>query len=1835
MADSSQKAVPESQDSQDDVADLAGGNYEVIRQRLTAGGGALRTKTNELNERRKEVFGGSELTVTANERVRTENNCVPRDIVSIQGNLLLGYNVFMGLKSETDISDVLALHSFKPGATPDEGFDCAALDVAEHAPYLVEEQFQSDFQTLYRYFRDAKLLQLIKSDTRLLAVFQIGAAHTDTKVFRWRIDGDGSVSYMDDRGAEDFIFPPRYDFEWKVTGRDDQVGGEHPHFNIDNTLFVETIGGDLTVKIEDNTTTGEGIYSEPVDDHNQTLDDASIRWARLGSLLVLEVQPFREPDKRYLVYSDRTHKVVRLDGIGQACVQLPEDHGIIFPGGYFLQTGEHKVFEGEVEELEFKRMLRSPNGEDVLYVFHRRRDGHYSLFPYNLIRKEIQSPILCHGYSLFADGRLVVFRSVSEEPTRVHPMQVWQTPFTSAEYAASAPTDGSFLANVGNADLVRGISEAFTVCRLIANDEPTRATFEDIIATCTRAANSYYWLSHADVDDLKGDLDGIRRTAELIIDEFEKVQIFRQQAAAALAETEDQVTALDRDLRSEVWHEVAPFLDGLTRLRTQRGHIITLREMRYIDRPRLDELEAAVVEHFDRVSRDCVRFLLRDEAFGPLAEKLDQILAKLNEITKVADIRPLEESVVTTSQALDLLSDVVANLQIDDATQRTTILESISEIFAHANRVRATIEGKRRGLQAQEGRAEFGAQFKLLGQSVSSALAMCDTPEKCDEELARVMIQLEELEGRFSEFDEFLGDLAAKREEIYDAFSGRKQTLLDERQRRAQNIIKAADRILEGVGRRVRSLKSVDEVNGYFASDGMIMKLRQLAEQLIGLGDTVKADELQARLKTARQNSLRSLRDKLELFAGDGNSIKLGRHFFSVNTQRLELSMVQRDDEMAFHLGGTDFYETVDDSGFQETSVYWSQDLVSETEDVYRGEYLAACILFDGEAGRSGLSMDVLHDDARTENGVLKRVRTYAQDRYDEGYERGLHDSDAALILEKLLAMRDSAGLLRFAAMPRSLAVLFWVWSEADTDRRKRGKQWQRRAQNLGRLRRAFADSQAVRALADELGREIAFFCADQRIERVLDIGASDAAIAGSYLVEELMETSPRFVIAQAADRLREALLQDMDLHSVRRAFEDDLHELDKADDMASALELCIAWADGFVNSRKDRRAGAHHVIEAAVSMVAGALDREVSSALTEMQVKGLLGRHPRVQDQTLDLRIDEFMARLRDFIERRVLGYRNYRKLRSDVLTREKASLRLDELMPKVMSAFVRNKLINDVYLHLIGDNLAKQIGASGAQKRTDLMGMLLLISPPGYGKTTLMEYISNRLGLVFVKVNGPSLGHSVTSLDPSEAPNATARQEVEKINLAFEMSNNVMLYCDDIQHTHPEFLQKFISLCDAQRRIEGVWKGRTRTYDMRGKKFCVVMAGNPYTESGESFQIPDMLSNRADVYNLGDILGGKEELFALSYIENALTSNSTLAPLATREQADVYKLVRMARGEEIQATELSHGYSAVELNDILAVLRHMFQCQRVLLAVNQKYIESAAQDDRFRTEPPFKLQGSYRNMNKLAEKLVPAMTAEEVERLIDDHYTGEAQTLTTEAEQNLLELARLRGRMSEAQQARFEEIRAEYVRLKRMGGGDDDPVTRVTGTLTGLSEELSGIRSALTGSERTERALDGLRGELAGVRQSLDKAAEEAAKLAAAEYEEVDEGESAPESESSQALERLRSELAGIRQALFATASQRSSQPAQPAMDPNMASVLDRLELALKAVVRPLRVEVQTPPAMEELLAQQVAIVERTLVPLVRTATQHMHDSQIFGQKLLEVTALLEQVDARLRGR
>ncbi|MFD9699419.1 DNA repair ATPase [Lentzea sp. NPDC059081] len=1469
---------------------LDAGTYEVLRARLADQAAELARGTEALNAQRVETFGSTALELVATERIRTENNCVPRDIVALGDVMLFGYNVFMGLKPETAVGDVFAVH----------GRDFATVE----AEFLTDPRFRNDFAELYRYYRETRLLQLRVVEQRLLAVFQTGARIEDIRVLRWDIAVDGTVTYVDNRGDRDHVFPPSHDFTWVETTREQHVLGRHPHIAIDGEVFVETVGGTLTVKIENNTETGEGVYSEPVDEPLQSLADAEIHYARVGPLILLKILPYKETAPRHLVFNTRTKEVTRLDGIGQACQRLPEDQGIIFPGGYYLVTGADKTFDVDTDELEFERVVRSANGEDVLYVFHARREGRSLLLPYNVIRKEVATPITCHGYSLFADGTLVVFRETGSEAVRVHPMQVWRTPFVQDEVL---PDQAGPLARIGNAELVRGISDCLSITRMSAEMTPSAPVFEGLIALCTRVVDGVFWLDEL---GLRQDVLAVRTTAEQVLDEFEAARRLTEHAAEQLHEAGEKLASLVRLARSAAPRSADEWVRLLADLRSAQGRLITLKDLRYVDLDEIDRREADLVEELGASARRAVAFLSGEGAFAQYHEEIARIADA--EPRTAAEATPLRERLAQQQAGLEVLTEVVSTLDAADTTTRTQILASIGEVLAAVNRARATVDGRRARLANAEGRAEFAAEFALLGQAITGALSVADTPQRCDDQLGRLLLQLENLESRFGEFDDFLAQVGAKRTDVYEAFSARKQTLLDERARKADRLVQSAERVLGTIRRRLGKLTSTDEINTYFAGDPMVAKVRAVADQLRELGD-VRADELDASLRDARQEGGRALRDRADLY--DGASIVLGRHRFPVTTEPMNLTLVPRDGRLFYAVTGTDYRAEVTDPEFAATRPFWDQLLVSETEDVYRSEHLAGCLLAEG----------------RTD------VANAAAERYDEGYEKGVHDHDAEKILAVLHRLHTGAGLLRYPPATRAAAQV--LWAEQPEEQRDT---WARKAESLARARTIFGGTHGIPELCKQFGLD---------------------DLTSEYLFEELACEPKGFVTSKAARAV---------IDRFRAAVTEELHDRD----------LIEAWLHAFLGDEDCPE------FPEVVAVLLTDLPRYDSSAALTESVTGLLGTHPRVTDQSMELRLDETLTRLRTFQDVRVPAFRAYQRKRDELLAEERRRLRLADYRPAVLNTFVRNRLLNDVYLPLIGDNLSKQLN--------DGTGLLMLISPPGYGKTTLMEYVANRLGMVFVKVNGPALGTGVTSLDPQEAPNATARQEVERINFAFALGSNVLLHLDDIQHTSPELLQKFISLCDAQRRVDGVWDGEARTFDLRGKRFAVSMAGNPYTETGRAFRVPDMLANRADVWNLGDVLSGRDALFALSYLENASGSNPTLGGV------DVEPLVRLANGESVP-----HDHETVELDRMLSVVRKLQRVQQVVLKVNQAYIASAADP----TGEPFLLQGSYRNMNRMAARIVPAMNDAEVEALIDDHYLGEAQLLGSLAEANLRRLRELKG--------------------------------------------------------------------------------------------------------------------------------------------------------------------------------------------------------------------------------
>lgn len=1658
---------------------LGSATYEIIRQRLQAQGATLRERMGKLDARRQEVFGSVEFKLLQADRIVTTHNCVPRDMVQLgNGRFLFGFNVQFGLKKEMELGDVFAVYRRDEASGSFKEESLALLD---------DKNFLTDFKRLYNVYEKTALRKFAVIGANLFMKFGTGAGLNDYAIFKWAFN-EGNLRFVDGRAEAEYrriAYPSPHQFRWQTPDRESYRYGDHPHISIEDRVFVECVGGDLTIKVEDNTATGEGIYSEPVDDKYQKVDDAEIAYGIVGHLILLKIRPYKENAARYFIFNEKQQTAVRVDSIGHSCVLLPEEHGLIFPDGYYLATGELKQFEVTDTAMVIERVVQAPNGEDVLYVFYNRLTGDYALMPYRLIAQKVEERISCNGFSLFPNGHLVLFRAEAG-PQKHHLIQLRQTPFYQPGYEPAGKQD-AFLYQVGNKEVVRCLAECNEVMTLVRKENPYAELYTDLVKRCGAILDSYPWLSSADGFGVDAALRGVGEAADKAVDEFDKVRRLQREAVERVTDVRKRCVEQFQNIRRANFRVLNDFVLNLATLRKLRGELITLKEVRYVDVAQVEELEKQVAAQTEELSNSCVKFLLKPEALEPYRKQAAEQLASVERVAKVAQGKEIEKAVAQSGGELEMLIEIVNSLKIEDATETTRIIDGITAVYSTLNQVKAALKKRLQQLLVSEGAAQFAAQMKLLSQAASSYLDLCDSPAKCEEYLNRLSVQLEELEGAFADFEEYTVQLAERRTELYEAFEQRKVALVEQRNRKAGALMTAAERILKVIQNRLAGFKVIEDINSYMASDLMIAKVRETIDQLLALGDSVKADDLQGRLKSAQQEAVRQLKDRQELFVGGENVIKLGRHSFNINTQPLDLTVVNRDGVQHLHLTSTKYFAAITDEALLATRDVWDQEVVSENREVYRAEYLAWQLLKSlgfCSSGRQSAPTSLPDKSERrltsaaTDQEILALVQQFMGARYQEGYTKGIHDLDGAKIFQTLLATHQALQLARFSPEARACAVVFWNrFCPKETY-----ALWTSKLKGFAERNRLFPGDPTQRNYISALQGLVGGF-----IEQTQLYPPEIAAGAGEYLFNELI-SGDEFVISQEADRLLGNFGKHLAAKGSEKSFEQARQELGAHP--GSELDLVRDWVRGFLMIGRSRREEAHsgkpemdqslltsaptdgglrYVEEvAAFLFCANSVKRAVVKAATAQTLEGMKGNHALIAGSKYHFDYLNFQERLQRFEREVVPRFENFHKLKQALIERERDKLRLDEFKPKVLTSFVRNQLIDQIYLPLVGDNLAKQIGAAGAAKRTDLMGLLLVISPPGYGKTTLMEYVASRLGIVFIKINGPALGHNVVSLDPEEAPNAAAREEVNKLNLALEMGDNVLICVDDIQHCSPEFLQKFISLCDGQRKIEGVWRGKPRTYDLRGRKVVVVMAGNPYTESGQKFKIPDMLANRADTYNLGDIIGGSADYFKASYLENAVTSNAVLAPLANKSQKDIRSFIRMAESGEREAEGFEGSYSSQEVEEILSVMKKLAMIREVILRVNQEYIYSAAQADEFRTEPPFRLQGSYRNMNRLAEKVVAIMNDAEVRALILDHYRGESQTLTTGAEANLLKFKELVGVQTPEEKARWEDIKQTFKRnnAARGAGGQDDPAGRIVAQLSGFQSGLEGIQKVMADS-------------------------------------------------------------------------------------------------------------------------------------------------------------------------
>lgn len=1601
------------------INQLEAGTYEIIQGRLEKHKSELLTRINHLNDARKSIFGAVDLKLKANKRINTENNCIARDIISFGDVCLLGYNVHIGLRNQIKLSDVFSAYRFT-------GDDYIATDLT----LINDETFINDFENLYKYYRDTIFARFSMQGNYMYMVFQISEKINDIKTFKWLIS-DHTLTYIDNRSDHEYGFPAQHEFNWVKPDREMHRYGVHAHVSILDRVFVETIGGDLTIKIEDNTNDGQGIYSEPVEFVDQTLDDAEFYYADLGNLIVLKIKPYQE-DFRYFVYNHKVQEVYKIDSIKDATLLLPESHGILFPNGYYLQTGTYKLFDKSIEKVKFLKRLAAPNGEDYIFVFYEEEKGDFVLIFYNIIEQEIKTPIVCNGYTLFPTGELCYFKAEADA-TRHHVIQIWQTPFTK-EVKTQVEHVDSLIYKIGNKDIVRAMAESRALVSLLNKEDSYDGLYDDIAKLSNDIVDSYYWIREEETYNLAEPVSQIESAANTAIDEFEKVIQLKQQAKEATQKVRQEAETLFDTIKHSRFQNIQEFVEVLASLRHLRGITIGLKDIRYTQPEFIEGLEKDIVEKSGHISKRCVDFLLDEDALKPYSAAVVEKEHAIADISKVIEGKNLEKEVNQISADLELLIDIVNNLEIEDTAHSTKIIDGISAIFSELNKVKSALKRKMASLGSAEAQADFAAQIKLFDQSVVNALDLALTPDKCDEYLTKLSVQLEEIEGKFAEYDEFVTHIIEKREEVYSAFDGRKNTLIEKRNKRTLTLFTSAERILKGVEKKAETFSKADEIHAYFASDLMISKIRDIVQQLQDLNDSGKAEQVDAKLKMAKEESLRKLKDKLELYEDGENIIKLGKHKFGVNHQPLDLNIVEKEEQLYFHLSGSDFYELIKDEALLAFQPIWNQEYISENTEVYRSEYLAYQVYHQLD------SKGKINDE-----GLAGAIKTYTSKYYTEGYTKGVHDADALEIVKRILRIEQDMHLLSYSPEVRGKAMLFW---NAMNEEAK--NLWIMKFQSAKGVLKLFPKTNSFDYLLKELEEELMTFYTDWKLitaDRVyLDIA--------EYLFKEFTN-SHRITISGKAESIYKGFTDFLEDKKVLQEFRETLESLNLEDKLAFSKH----WLNAFLQDR-DQLEDSSVIIEVGNLLIFGWPQAYTVNVTDTEYDLNLHGNHEKLKDGVYRFNYHQFFEKLKAFKLNNVVNFEAFKAKKHALLVEKRKQLKLEEFQPKVLSSFVRNKLIDQVYLPLFGDNLAKQIGTVGDNKRVDRMGMLLLISPPGYGKTTLMEYIANRLGLTFMKINGPAIGHEVTSVDPMSANNSAAREELKKLNLAFEMGNNMMLYLDDIQHCNPEFLQKFISLADGQRKIEGVYNGQPKTYDFRDKKFCVIMAGNPYTESGDKFQIPDMLTNRADIYNLGDIIGETASLFNLSLIENSLSSNSMLRSLSAKGIEDVYELIRFIETGKEGTLDLKGNHTKQDVETYVSVLEKIIRVRDVVLKVNENYIESASMEDEYRVEPAFKLQGSYRDMNKLAEKIVPIMNTEELSVLVNSHYENEAQTLTSSAEANLLKFKELVGQLSVDDEKRWQDIKTTFV--KNTNGSQND-MNQLLAQLMKLSEGLEGIKNVL----------------------------------------------------------------------------------------------------------------------------------------------------------------------------
>ncbi|MEP4650621.1 MAG: DNA repair ATPase, partial [Ilumatobacter sp.] len=974
------------------------------------------------------AFGSVDLALTGADRLATDLACLPRDIARIGDLLLLGFNIDVELSIQRP-EQVFALYAASEVSTDQPTLTPVADDDPRN--FLADPEFRSEFDKLVRFFGKSRFTDLRTTQNQLLAVFQVGDRVDDVRAFRWTLSGDGAsrtATFVDARGDRDYTWPPAHDQEWTAATREDQRAGAYPVVSIKDEVFVGFRRGRLQLRVETGQGGSHAEIDEPVTNVGQSLADISVDHLTIGDILLIRVRLYEEAPRTY-VFSRRSRSGQRVDAAGVASRLLPGGEGVVFPGGFHLTSTGTRVFDVDVDGLQFEETIASPNGEDVLYVFHRRETGTYLLMPYNLVKRQVAQVITAHGFATFADGSMVLFRDqgVDADSAKIHPIQWWRTPFADADHVPDAGDDNPWMQRVGNASLVAGLGDVYDVVRLSRDEQPTARSWEGLASATRRSMDQHLWFVDPEAAGLHAAAHEVLTTAGQLLDEHKLVERKRSAARGSLAAAETSVRQVLNGISTASTPDQV--VGALGQLRRARGEMSVVADIDSIDTGRVEELIGELDAGVAELSTRAVDVLSRPGAFASLESEIASAEAGVTDATTSAHLDEIGRRLQSIGNDLDAVIDTVSALEGGDPTVRTTIVRSVSEGAGSANRVTAQLDSKRRNLGAKEAEAAFDAELALVEQTLNGSVAGAGTPDECDSVLARLLVTIERLESRYGDDPDASASIAEVRATAHEVVGERRTALLDERNRRATRIVDAATRLLATVTRRASEFADDKEIASFFATDQLTSRVRELADELESLDDAGRAAEVRSGLRDAAEEARRRIRDKAALVSDDG-AVVLGGVRLAQNNQPFEMVLSSRtdpqgNDTVAATITGTDFSADVSAelSGFEDLLGRTFPSETSGARGVSRSEYLAWAVL-ETMTDRPGGLTELLAATANPAK-MNELCQAEAERRHGDGYQRGVHDHDAARILSAVMPAHEGEPLLRYTGTVRGLARLW------------------------------------------------------------------------------------------------------------------------------------------------------------------------------------------------------------------------------------------------------------------------------------------------------------------------------------------------------------------------------------------------------------------------------------------------------------------------------------------------------------------------------------------------------------------------------------------------------------------------------------------------------------------------------------------------------------------------------------------------------------------------------------------------------------------------------------------